>query len=94
MVKPSSKRFKLSNFGIKAVIGMLLRLTRDPEIENSENGTPVLPSHPLTRDLVRALRLFGEYPRLVLHKRRAKYGEDWPMRRVELEKKCTLQIKI
>ena len=28
---------------------MFLRLTRDPEIENSENGTPVLPSHPLTR---------------------------------------------
>ena len=59
-------------------------------MENPENGTPVWPSHPLTRVLVRPLRLFGEHPRLVLQKRRAKYGGDWPMRRVELETISTL----
>jgi hypothetical protein len=78
----------------EAVTGMFLRFPSEPEIENPEDGTPVLPSHPLARDLVRALRLFGEYPRLVLHKRRAKYGGDWPMRRVELEKTSTLRITI
>ena len=30
-----------------AVIGMFLRLTRDPGMTDPENGTPVLPSHPL-----------------------------------------------
>ena len=42
---------------------------------------------PLPRVLARALMFFGEYPRLVLHKRRATYGGDWLMGGVKLRRK-------
>ena len=94
MVKFSAERENWLILASEAVMGMFLRSTRDPEMEISENETPVLPSRPLARVLVRPVRLFGECPMLVLHKRRAKYGGDWPVRRVELEKTSTLQIRI
>jgi hypothetical protein len=54
-------------------------------------GKPFFPSHPLTRVLVRPLMFFEEYPRLVLHNMRAKYGGDWLMGQVKLEKISTIQ---
>ena len=56
-------------------------------------GEPVSPSSPLTRVLVRALMFFGECPRVVLHKRRAKYGGDWLMGGVNLGKISAIQIR-
>ena len=67
MVEPSSKREKLVNFGRRGCY------RHAPEVDQRKNETPVLPSRPLTPVLVRPLRLFREYPRLVLRKWRAKW---------------------
>jgi len=47
MVNPSSKRERLVSFGIRGCYRHVPEV--DLEIEKSENETPVLPSHPLTR---------------------------------------------
>ena len=56
--------------------------------------TSIVLSHPLARVLDRTLMFFRGCPGLVLHKRRAKYGGDWLMRRVNLDKISTIQLRI
>jgi len=50
-------------------------------------------SPPLARILHRPLMFLRECPRLVLHKRRAKYGGDGLMRRVNLDKISTIELR-